>query len=176
MKIIARLIMLSAVLLIPASLFSQKQIKLGHIDSQKLIMAMPESDSAQKKLQKVEQEFQATLEELQVEFNRKFKNYQDNYTTMTELIRSTKESELNELSERIQNFQTQAQQDFERQRVELFRPIQEKAKKAVDAVAEENGFTYIFDIGPGVGAIVYASPDTEDILPLVKAKLGLTEK
>jgi outer membrane protein len=95
---------------------------------------------------------------------------------MTELIRSTKESELNELSERIQNFQTQAQQDFERQRVELFRPIQEKAKKAVDEVAEENGFTYIFDIGPGVGAIVYASPDTEDILPLVKAKLGLTEK
>jgi len=176
MKIIARLIMLSAVLLIPASLFSQKQIKLGHIDSQKLIMAMPESDSAQKKLQNVEQEFQATLEELQVEFNRKFKNYQDNYTTMTELIRSTKESELNELSERIQNFQTQAQQDFERQRVELFRPIQEKAKKAVDAVAEENGFTYIFDIGPGVGAIVYASTDTEDILPLVKAKLGLTEK
>jgi outer membrane protein len=176
MKIIARLFMLSAILLIPAGLFSQKQIKLGHIDSQKLIMAMPESDSAQKKLQKVEQEFQATLEELQVEFNRKFKNYQDNYTTMTELIRSTKESELNELSERIQNFQTQAQQDFERQRVELFRPIQEKAKKAVDEVAEENGFTYIFDIGPGVGAIVYASPDTEDILPLVKAKLGLTEK
>lgn len=176
MKIIARLFMLSAILLIPAGLFSQKQIKLGHIDSQKLIMAMPESDSAQKKLQKVEQEFQATLEELQVEFNRKFKNYQDNYTTMTELIRSTKESELNELSERIQNFQTQAQQDFERQRVELFRPIQEKAKKAVDEVAEENGFTYIFDIGPGVGAIVYASTDTEDILPLVKAKLGLTEK
>jgi outer membrane protein len=169
------MMILSAILLIPAALFSQQQVKLGHIDSQKLIMAMPESDSAQKKLQKVEQEFQATLEELQVEFNRKFKNYQDNYTTMTELIRTTKETELNELSERIQNFQTQAQQDFERQRVELFRPIQEKAKKAVDEVAEENGFTYVFDIGPGVGAIVYAASDTEDILPLVKAKLGLTE-
>jgi outer membrane protein len=175
MKITHKLIVLAIALLVPAALFSQKTIKLGHIDSQKLIMAMPESDSAQKKLQKVEQEFQATLEELQVEFNRKFKTYQDNYTTMTELIRSTKETELNELSERIQNFQTQAQQDFERQRMELFKPIQEKAKQAVDQVAKENGFTYIFDIGPGVGAIVYASPDTEDILPLVKQKLGLTK-
>jgi outer membrane protein len=175
MKITHKLIILAITLLVPAALFSQKTIKLGHIDSQKLIMAMPESDSAQKKLQKVEQEFQATLEELQVEFNRKFKTYQDNYTTMTELIRSTKETELNELSERIQNFQTQAQQDFERQRMELFKPIQEKAKQAVDQVAKENGFTYIFDIGPGVGAIVYASPDTEDILPLVKQKLGLTK-
>jgi outer membrane protein len=175
MKITHKLIILAITLLVPAALFSQKTIKLGHIDSQKLIMAMPESDSAQKKLQKVEQEFQATLEELQVEFNRKFKTYQDNYTTMTELIRSTKETELNELSERIQNFQTQAQQDFERQRMELFKPIQEKAKQAVDQVAKENGFTYIFDIGPGVGAIVYASPDTEDILPLVKQKLGLAK-
>ena len=132
MKMIHKMMMLSAILLIPAALFSQQPIKLGHVDSQKLIMSMPESDSAQKKLQRVEQEFQATLEELQVEFNRKFKNYQDNYTTMTELIRTTKESELNELSERIQSFQSQAQQDFERQRVELFRPIQEKAKQAVD--------------------------------------------
>ena len=173
MKMIHKMMMLSAILLIPAALFSQQPIKLGHVDSQKLIMAMPESDSAQKKLQRIEQEFQATLEELQVEFNRKFKNYQDNYTTMTELIRTTKESELNELSERIQSFQSQAQQDFERQRVELFRPIQEKAKQAIDAVAEENGFTYVFDIGPGVGAIVYAASDTEDILPLVKTKLGL---
>src|SRR3989304_7764005 len=120
MKSIQKLIVFSVIFLMPVALFAQKPIKLGHIDSQKLIMAMPESDSAQKKLQKVEKEFQATLEELQVEFNRKFKTYQDTYTTMTELIRTTKETELNELSERIQSFQTQAQQDYERQRVELF--------------------------------------------------------
>lgn len=173
MKSMYKIIVLSAMLLIPVTLLAQKPIKLGHIDSQKLLMAMPESDSAQKKLQKIENEFQATLEELQVEFNKKFKAYQDNYSTMTELIRTTKETELNELSERIQNFQTQAQQDYERQRMELFKPIQEKAKNAVDQVAEENGFTYIFDVGPGVGAVVYAAPDTEDILGLVKAKLGI---
>lgn len=166
-------LIIAALLLAPFSLSAQKPVKLGHIDSQKLLMAMPESDSAQKKLQMVEKEFQSTLEELQVEFNRKFKTYQDNYTTMTELIRATRESELNELSERIQNFQAQAQQEYEKQRVELFRPIQEKAKKAVDSVAEENEFTYVFDISPGVGAIVYSSPETADILPLVKKKLGI---
>ncbi|MFO7657760.1 MAG: OmpH family outer membrane protein [Bacteroidales bacterium] len=175
MKSIAKLFA-AVVLILPLSLAAQKPMKLGHIDSQKLLMAMPESDSAQQKLQKVEKEFQATLEELQVEFNRKFKTYQDTYTTMTELIRSTKESELNELSERIQNFQTQAQQDFERQRMEFFRPIQEKAKKAVDDVALENEFTYVFDISPGVGAIVYSAPETTDIMPLVKKKLGIADK
>ncbi len=171
-----RKLFLAILIVLPFSLSAQKPIKLGHIDSQKLIMSMPESDSATKKLQKVEQEFQATLEDLQVEFNKKLKTYQENSQTMSDLIRTTKETELNELSERIQNFQSQAQQDYDKQRMELFKPIQEKAKNAVDQVAKENDFTYIFDIGPGVGAVVYYAPETIDILPLVKKKLGITDK
>jgi len=49
--------------------------------------------------------------------------------------------------------------------------VQEAALNAVNDVAEENGFTYIFDAG--MGALVYTSPDSQDILPLVKTKLGL---
>ena len=56
-------------------------------------------------------------------------------------------------------------------RMQLFQPIQEKAIKAVNEVAEENGFTYILDTG--AGAVVYSSPSSLDILPLVKTKLGL---
>jgi outer membrane protein len=55
--------------------------------------------------------------------------------------------------------------------MQLFQPIQEKAIGAVNEVAEENKFTYILDTG--TGAVVYVSPESEDILPLVKAKLGL---
>lgn len=173
MKQIQRLFLLALISALPVSLMAQKPIKLGHIDSQKLLMAMPESDSAQKKLSQIEQDYQKTLEELQVELNKKFADYQQNSAKWSDLVKTTKETELNELNERIQNFQGQAQQDYEKQRMELFRPIQEKAKKAVDDVAEENGFTYIFDTGPGVGAVVYSAPDTYDILPLVKKKLGL---
>jgi outer membrane protein len=90
---------------------------------------------------------------------------------MTDLIRKTKENELQDILQRIQNFQVEAEQDLARQRAELLRPIQEKAFKAVNEVAEENGFTYIFDMG--TGAVLYASDNTEDILPLVKKKLGL---
>lgn len=160
-------------MLLPISIMAQKPVKLGHIDSQQLLMAMPESDSAQKQLQRIAKDYESTLEELQVELNGKFEKYQRELDTMSPLIRSTRESELNELNERIQNFQAQAQQEIERQRIELFRPIQERAKKAVDDVAKENGFTYIFDIGPGVGAVVYSAPETEDILPKVKQKLGI---
>jgi outer membrane protein len=151
----------------------QTTLKLGHIDSRILFAAMPESDSAQKRLEKSATQMQTTLEQLQVEFNKKY----EEYLTLTkdasasELIVRTKEEELQSLQQRIQTFNQQAEQDIANQRTELFRPIQDKAIKAVSDVAEENGFTYIFDTAGGV--LVYTSPDSQDILPLVKKKLGL---
>ncbi len=148
---------------------AQSTLKIGHIDSQALIMAMPESDSAQKKLQASQKQIQETLESLQVEFNQKYQAYIDKQSTYTDLIRSAKETELQDLNQRIQDFQANAQQDLQKQQTDLFQPIQDKAKKNIDEVARENGFTYIFDSQ----AIIYASDSSEDILPLVKKKMGL---
>ncbi len=171
MKNIHKVLLLSFTFLFGCLLFVQSQPKLGHINSQELFAAMPERDSAQKKLQNLAQQFENTLEELEVEYNKKLDDYQKNVETMTPLIRRTKENELQDLMQRIQNFQVEAEQDLAQQRTELLKPIQEKAFNAVQEVAQEHGFTYIFDMG--VGTIIYAAEEAEDILPLVKQKLGL---
>jgi outer membrane protein len=155
------------------NVFGQATLKLGHINSQELFLAMPESDSAQKKLENAKNMMQTTLEQLQVEFNKKYEDFNRlaQEPNNSELILKTKEDELRSLQERIQVFQQQAEQDLGNQRVALFKPIQDKAVKAVNDVAEENGFTYIFDTAGG--ALVYTSPESQDILALVKTKLGL---
>ena len=152
---------------------AQQKLKIGHINSQELLSLMPESDSAQKKLEQIANDHQLVLEEMSVEFNKKFETYRKamDAGTMSALARASKEAELEDLQTRIQQFEQTAQQDLQQQRVEIFTPVQEKALNAVNEVAEENGFTYIFDTG--VGALVYTSPDSQDILPLVKIKLGL---
>jgi outer membrane protein len=159
--------------LIGGNVYGQTTLKLGHINSQLLFTSMPESYSAQKKLEKSAKQMQATLEELQVDFNKKYEEFNklSNDGSTSDLIIKTKTEELQSLQQRIQTFQQQAEQDMGNQRTELFKPIQDKAIKAVSQVADENGFTYIFDTAGG--AVVYTSPDSQDILPLVKAKLGL---
>lgn len=159
-----------------AALFSinsmaQKSPKLGHINSQELLAAMPETDSAQLKIQSMAQEYEKQMELMQVEFNNKYQTYLNESETYTNLIRQTKESELQDLQERIQQFQLTAEQDIQNQRAELFQPIIEKAQKAVQDVAKENGYSYVFDTG--TGAVVYTADDTEDLMPKVKVKLGL---
>jgi outer membrane protein len=157
------------------SLAASAQLKIGHVNSQELLSLMPEADSAQKKVEKLSQDHQMLLEEMTVEFNKKLDDYQkkldDQANPMSPLVKSSKEAELQDLQNRVQLFEQQASQELQQKKMELFQPIQEKAMKAINDVATENGFTYILD--SGVGVILYSAPNSEDILPLVKKKLGL---
>jgi outer membrane protein len=173
MKKVFGILIFTGLLLISGSTFAQNLIKLGHIDSRLVFSAMPESDSATKQLEREAAVMQQTLEELQVEFNRKYDEYLKltNDPNANRVILTTKEEELQSLNQRSQTFQQEAERSIADKRQQLFQPIQEKAIKAVNDVAAENGFTYIFDTAGGM--IVYTSPESQDILPLVKTKLGL---
>ena len=53
---------------------------------------------------------------------------------------------------------------------ELLKPLIDRAKKAIEDVAREGGYTYILDAG---STTVLYSQDSDDIMPQVKKKLGL---
>ncbi len=165
-----KLLLVGAILLGGMTLNAQ-QLKFGHIDSRELLMAMPESDSAQAKIQQLAQDYEDQMEEMQVELNKKYDDYLRNRDKYTELIRQTKEADIQEMQQRIANFEQMAQQDLQTQQSQLMRPILEKANKAVREVAQEQGFIYIFDTGSGNP--VYWSEKSIDILPMVKEKLGI---
>ncbi len=148
-----------------------QQLKFGHINSQELLKAMPEYDSAQVQMQRFTQDLQNQMDELQVEYNKKLQDYQQQMDQLTDLIRKTKEEELMRLQKSIQDFQVAAQQEMQKKQQELMQPIIDKANQAIKDVARENGFIYIFDVASG--SILYYSEKSVDILPLVKKKLGI---
>lgn len=166
-------ILVAALLLTLTSVqgMSQKQLKFGHINSQELLSQMPERDSAQLILERYVQQLEDQLETMQVEYQTKVQGYLAEQENFSDLIRTTKEQELTDLQERISSFQTTAQQDMQRREAELLQPIIQRAEKAVKDVGRENGFTYIFDLSRG--SVVYFSETSEDVLSLVKLKLGI---
>lgn len=173
MRTITKLLLVAAIGMF--SVAAQAQLKIGHVNSQELLASMPETDSAQKKIEQKQVEHNLRMEEIQVEFNKKLAEYQEKVgnteNPMSLLEQQDREAELQSLQERAANYEQVIQQDLQMLQMQLFQPIQEKAISAINEVAEENGFTYILDTG--AGAVVYKSPDSEDILPLVKTKLGL---
>lgn len=150
--------------------YAQTKYKLGHINTQDLLLMMPQRDSAEASLIKHQKELEDQMGVMYNELQKKMAVYQEKEPTMTQVIKEAKVKEIQQLEARIQEFQGTAQKSLEEKEQQLLTPIQEAAKKAIDEVAKENGYTYVFDTAPGV---VLVMPETEDILPLVKTKLGL---
>ena len=150
--------------------FAQVKQKFGHIDSNELLKLMPGRDSATAKITAYAKTLENQLKGMQNELETKYQDYLSMEANLTDLIKQTKQKELQDIQSRIEAFQQSAQDDLEKKQNEILKPIIDKAKAAIEKVAKENQYTYIFDAGMGV--LLYSEP-TLDILPLVKKELGL---
>ena len=92
---------------------------------------------------------------------------------LSELVRQTKEQELVDMNRRIQEFQTNAQQQLQEKQAALFQPIMAKVDKAIKDVGKENGFIYIFTVGQGSSLVYFDETKSTNIMVLAKAKLGI---
>ena len=163
-----RMILAVGILSMAFALHAQK---FGHVTSELLLQSMPEYDSAQTKLQELQQHYELEIERIQVEINKKIEEFNQGEATMSDLIKEAKASDVQELQMRLQNYSQTAQQDLQSQSMLVIQPVMDKARSAIDEVAKEHGLIYVFDISQGNP--VYTSEDSLDMVPLVKAKLGV---
>ena len=142
--------------------------KIAHLSLDSLISLMPETKVAKETAQNYLKGIDAESISMQTELETKYKDYMDKSAGMSDLVKKTKEDELNQLQRRIEDFKQQAQQDYQRKTAELTAPIMDKAKKGIEAVAKEGSYKYVLDTSGG--SVLY-SEASEDILSAVKKKL-----
>ncbi|MBQ5829442.1 MAG: OmpH family outer membrane protein [Alistipes sp.] len=151
--------------------------KFGRVDLAAIVPNMPEFKEAQTNLEAYGMDLQNQLEQIQVEFNQKYAEYEKNRATYTDTIRQMKESELQQLQQRFQEFQQIAQQDIQQKEAELMEPIYNKANEAVKAVAEAGGYIAIFstagDMATSAGLAYFDPAALTDITAEVKKGLGI---
>ncbi|MBL7764507.1 MAG: OmpH family outer membrane protein [Chitinophagaceae bacterium] len=158
--------------LLAVSVFSFAQQKIGYINSEELVLSMPEAKKADAEISAYAKTFQDQLQGMQKELETKYKAYEAGVKTMSEAMKDVKEKELQDLQNRIGSTQQSAEEKVAAKRQELLKPITEKADGAIQAVAKEKGYTFILDVSSG--SLVYATP-TDNILEAVKAKLGIKD-
>lgn len=142
--------------------------KIGHIYLDSLVSMMPETKTAKEVAQNYWKDLEKTVITMDNEFQTKYNDYLAGQATMSDLIKKTKEEELQSLQKRIEDFKQSAQQEYQKKSAELTAPIMNKAKKGIEAVAKEGGFKYILDTS--TGNVLYSEP-ADDVLMAVKKKL-----
>jgi outer membrane protein len=165
------LVLISFVLLAGTiSLNAQTNAKLGYINTQELMEIMPGIDTVKSGLETYEAQLKQTIDAMTTEFKSKYANYQQSASTMSQIIRQTKEKEINDLQSRIQQFEQTAQQEYQRKQREFLNPIIKRLKDAITKVSDANGYTYVFDVSTSI-LVVYEKGD--NLMDKVKAELGI---
>lgn len=153
--------------------FAQKTLKIGHVNTAELIFKMPENDSIQAILDKEAKEMENMYAELISEHEKNVEKFEAEKDSYSDFLRRTKESELVESVQKIQNFQQTAGQQLQKRNLELNQPVYQKLNNAISKVATRNNFTYILDLSNG--AVVFHSANSQNVNNLVLAELGIDE-
>jgi len=149
---------------------TQAPLKIGYVDFNALLQAMPGIDSVRTELQNYQGTLTDQMDQMRTEFENKYLDYQSKSAGMSDIIKQNKEQELQQLQERIDAFQSQAQQDLQNKQQKLLQPLIDKAKQAVSDVAKEKGFSYVLN---SIEDVILFSTPANDLLPAVKEKLGI---
>ncbi|WP_430810683.1 MULTISPECIES: OmpH family outer membrane protein [unclassified Carboxylicivirga] len=153
------------------ALQAQQPMKFGHINTAEILQAMPELKAVETQMEAEFEAKEGQLMSMQEELKNRQTAYQQTAEGLSAAERSTKEQELMELNQKVQNFYMLSQQQIQAKQNELQAPIIQKLKAAIQEVGDEQGFLYIFETTSRLP--VYMSEKSIDVAPLVKAKLGI---
>ena len=143
--------------------------KFGHVNTQEVFSQMPEVAQVKLKMDTINSQYENQLASMNEELQKKYQDYQAQEATMAAAVKQIRQQELQEMQQRIQLFYNTAEQDIQKKQQELIAPVHEKMAKAIKAVGDRDGFTYIFDSA----SMVHIGADAIDATPAVKKELGI---
>jgi outer membrane protein len=168
MKKLFTIVLVSAALL-AASQVNAQALKFGYISTQELVTAMPDYKKADTSLAEYQNALNQQYAEKVSDFNMRDSLLSGKDTSKyTKAQLEVKRNELGKVYVELQGWQQKAQQMYQAKEEETMKPILDKARKAIQDVAKENGYAYVF-----TKEQLLVFPPADDLLPLVKKKLGL---
>lgn len=145
--------------------------KFGHVNTQEIIQAMPEFNTARTEIEKLTQQYESDLKQMQDELQKKSEEFDKLPADTPDGIKQRKQKELQDLYSNIQESYQTNQQALAKAQQEKMQAIQTKVIDAIKAIGQEGGYVYIMEMGAGIPYI--STTLSTDLTAQVKAKLGL---
>ena len=165
----AKITMLVAIMTLAGfATYAQEGVqKIGHVDVDFVLQALPEFKVMENELKNHEAQLKAQMDAKQAEIQQKYNDYMQNAESMAEVIRADKEKEITALQTAYQEFTASAQASMQKKQGDLLNPVLAKIGTAIEEVAKENGYSQIFTAGTVGMEILLYGDDKYDISDLV---------
>ncbi|MCP9236438.1 OmpH family outer membrane protein [Lewinella sp. JB7] len=143
----------------------------GHLNFANLLSQMPGTEAAEAELAAYNQQLVERGEQMVEDLRARVREVESQIEDLPPVRVEELRVELNGEREKIGQYEQQMAVDLETKRRELLGPLIQQARDAIDAVARENGYLLVFDTSQ-FNTVLFAQ-DSDDLMALVKAKLGM---
>lgn len=169
-----KLSLLLFLFIIPFTGLTSGQLKIGYVDSDSIMDKFPDAQDARQKLDAIIQEWQTELTKLENNWKTKYDDYEKRKLIMTDQTRAEMEAELIKLEQQIGDYREKkfgTNGELFQKQDEIMKPVQNKVFSAIQDVAKDEDFDFVFDRS---GDVMLLFAKTEyDVTALVLDKLKL---
>lgn len=169
------LIALTFVLILSGVNTLHAELKIGYVNSQRIMQEWDVAREAQKKLDEKSTELQQEYQNMLGKLDSMNQTFNKQKMMMSEDRRQAKEQEIMQYRQQVQQYQMQKlgpQGEIYKIQQELTQPVLEKIQKVIQEVGDENNYDYILD--SVAGNILYAA-QAHDLTDQVIYKLQRSE-
>lgn len=149
--------------------------KFAYVDTQYILDNIPEYQMAKSQLESLSKKWQKEIEEKLVNIDKMYRQFQTDAVLLPVDIKKQREEEITQKERELKALQKKRfgkEGDLFKKREELIKPIQDKIFNAIQEMAEERGYSVIFDRAANA-SILYAN-ERFDKSDAVLQKMGYT--
>lgn len=125
-----------------------QQQKIGYVDTDYILSKMPEYQGIQQQLQSISTKWNQKLDEMQNEIDNLREDFKAKKILYTDALRKQKQQEIQDKVQQRKQYLEEKFGDkgeyFQKQK-ELLEPIQRKVFNAINTVAKQQNFDFVFD-------------------------------
>ncbi len=163
-------LILLLLVLAPISIFAQD--KIAYLNANEIFAKMPELKEVETKLAAKSETIKKNAAAIEAEYNALLEKFKGTKTEdLTESIVLDRQTQLENLQKRYQDFLQTSQAEYEKEQQALIAPLQQKMRQAIKDVGDENNYTYILD----AATLLHVGSHALDISKQVKTKLKITD-
>jgi outer membrane protein len=145
------------------------QQRYAVIDTKYILERIPAYKEADAKLKLTGEQWQKEIDDLQVQLDKMYKNYESEQFMLTEALKKKREDELFEKEKQVRDLQKKRfgyEGDLFKERQRLIKPVQDKVYDAIQKIATSRSYDFVLDKSEGI-TIIFADPKldkSDDVL------------
>ena len=145
------------------------QQRYAVIDTKYILERIPAYKEADAKLKLVGEQWQKEIDDLQVQLDKMYKNYESEQFMLTDALKKKREDELFEKEKQVRDLQKKRfgyEGDLFKERQRLIKPVQDKVYDAIQKIATSRSYDFVLDKSEGI-TIIFADPKldkSDDVL------------